>query len=486
MSQFKRLSIQNRVAKRGRNEPPPDLSKLQFGDAAPRRRQSEQFSPTTPGQREPTPLFMSPEAENTQQTEQPYDYIDPAQHSRSPPYAQDTTNRFDCENTQYPVSNAERSTSHLEASAAPQHDGEIVYPDPRHSMPTVPPLLGPQDDIRPGVDDGKTNKNDVIGTLSMGNPLKQLGEVKFRGLLWPVQRQLYRLQNERNLQVTLATLCPPDYYRDFCFPMEQNFSGSGYIQGFPPFPKAGKPGSIKEVQKLHAQLVELASGAWFHTDTLSMIVFPNHSTDWEFLSVRIRPVPATALVRFVIQDPLPEDFRSEVNNAQHVGPTDSLPQAMSDPPLHPPVNPTSLPLTPTNPHAQLSIEDQDEMQPTMLEKYGIEYKTLVNHIRDRDKIKAHSDTFFIIYPADKDKELRVVLDFLRGNNAKKIYIFRDTQGGHDLSRGDSDWSAFCGLLKDKYPGVILVSNTSLTSILSYCAMLVFPISVASPHHISHL
>ena len=451
MSQFKRLSIQNRVAKRGRNEPPPDLSKLQFGDAAPRRRRSEQSSPITPEKTEHTPLFMSPDAESIHQPEQLDEDIDPAQHPGADPNTQEPTN-----------SNAKHSTSYLKAMTAAQHDGEVIYPSPRHSMPTVPPLLGPQYDIRPGVDDGVTNKNDTIGTLFMGNPLKLVGEVMFRGLLWPVQTQLYRLQKRRKrLEIELAEPCSPDYYRDFCFPMEQNFIGSGYIQGFAPYLKAGKPGSIKEVQKLHSQLVELASGAWFHTDSLSMIVFPNGSTDWEFLSDRIRPVPATALLRFVIQDPLPEDFRQEVNDAQHVGPTDSSPGAGFDPSLHPPVNPNGLPLTPTEPLTHLSIEDQDEMRPTMLEQHGIEYKTLVNHIRDKDKIKAHSDTFFIIYPSDKDKELRVVLEFLRANNAKKIYVFRDTQSGHDLSRGDSDWSAFCGLLKDKFPGVILVSRSFL-------------------------
>ena len=463
MSHFKRFSIQNRAAKRGKNEPPPELSKLKFDGAAPRDGLLELATSGTAAHRRDSPsLFLTQESEDTNEAAASV-YDVPSQFTQSSLDNGEIRSAARQDNFQRGMSDQSDSPTHWHAlvHAEPNllSDAPNFHPERQATASTVMNTrLGPSDGIRPDIDTGKPNRNDVLATLFMGSPLEELAPVMFRGLVWPAQINLYRIQSEpKSLKIKLETLCSPDVYQEHFTPTDQQFLGSGYIQGFFRNIKSGNQGSTWAVKRLHKALISGHLGAWFHSrPEFSMIVFPNHSPEWQFLSNQLRPVPQNALLHFVLQAAVSPDAIVNVNDdAQARSPTPSPPviPAPSSPPL---TEAVSVPYAPieTIPTLFTPVADGVDSNNTMLEQYGITYRTLIHQPKSKDT--ATNDTFFIIYPPDRTEELNTILTFLKVNSAKKVIVFHDAHGGQDLSRGDPDWSGFSGLLKDRFPGVILV------------------------------
>lgn len=455
MKGFKNLSARNRAQKRGRMEPSPQLTKLTFDTSKPLRRSTDDLVPGPENSQEQSPLFLSQEAGED---------LDHAPHAQNGLH---TDNRRSLGGMAIPfeehaIGNKQVDTGKLERftqdiglsqrnhnTAATTQDSDVGHQyATAGAAGSVHQHLGSTEGIRLGIDEGKTNRNDVIAMLAIGSPLRDLAPVMYRGLLPPAKNSLLWLQsNPRSLKIGFDTLCKPEVYRDRFVPTEKEFIGSGYIQGFFPAPSKGKPGSIWAVDELHQELTVDGSGAWFHSPPhLSVIVYPTDSTDWRFLSDRIRPVPLEARLQFVIQSSIPKDIilgMDSVTTSRNPGPPpSSLPLV------------TTTQLSNTSQRTALAANDDTDINDTMLKRFGIDFRALVDHTNNKDDT---NDSFFVIYPPDRDAELSFIIRFLNVNGAKKIYTFRDGHHGQDLGRGDPDWSAFSGLLRDRYRGVILVS-----------------------------
>ena len=462
MSHYKKLSIINRVQKRGQNEPPPDPSRLTFDNATPQRRQTDEGASKSPGGGERSPLFLSPEI----------DKVHWAGGLESDAFRSDEHRNTEVLGRPFEhrkKRDVEMGTGTFEGSLQ-----TVVYPD-RHisagflhpdrenyllgASHSLPLLLGPDEGVRPGIDEGNTNKNDVIGMLSMGEPLEDIAPVMYRGLFQNARTSLIRLQSTpKSLKVAVDSLCKPDVYRDNFIPTNQEFIGSGYIQGFAPSTSKGKPGSFWAVERLYATLMELGCGGWFHAfPHLSMIVYPNDSPKWQFLSDQIRPVPTNARLRFVLQPAITIDVIQRVNTATEL-------HSPSPPPVNNPAHlalphlviptPPILPPTDTTQASNMATRNRTDLNTIMLERFGINYQMIVSHTKDKDVVGG--ETFFVVYPPSLDAELQIILRFLEYNGANKITIYRDGRNGRNFCQRNPEWSAFTGVLRDKYSATLIV------------------------------
>ena len=461
MSHYKKLSVLNREQKRGQIEPPPDPSKLTFGNTTPQRRQTNEAAPTSSGCKQRSSLFLPPEADEAQIATAPEpDAADPEDSEKDKISGKPFEERRDGndQRTASTVNDTMQTAPYPTIHPSSLNDANYLHPDRASLLSEAAhcarPRLGPDESIRPGIDEGVIKKNDVIAMLSMGEPLEDLAPVMFRGLFRPAKASLIRLQGTTrgSLKVEVQTLCRPDVYRINFTPTSHEFIGSGYIQGFAPAPSKRKPGSLWAVNRLHATLTELGCGGWFHAfPHLSMIVYPNDSPDWHSLSDQIRPVPAHALLRFVLQAAIPSDVINRVNTATELRPPTPPPLTEPAPTFLQPID-TNIDTTQAS---DMPTGNQTELNGIMLARFGIDYQMIISHTKDKDMVGC--ETFFIIYPPNLDGELTIITKFLELNGAKKIFVFLDGRNGQDLGQRNPDWSAFSGLLRDKYPATIIVS-----------------------------
>ena len=167
-----------------------------------------------------------------------------------------------------------------------------------------------------------------------------------------------------------------------------------------------------------------ASGGLFLEKDVSILIYPSATDDWAFLDEKLPVHPSEAKLRFLMVGAFPELIYDE--------PIDHLVGTIDR------NTSNTEAITPTT-----SVKDGESgINAIFRVMYHIEYSRLAAPTT----LAKTSDmqNFFLIFPASKDKERDIVIQFLEHNKASNIFIF-DIKGA---------WEYFSTRVD---AGVILVS-----------------------------
>lgn len=201
------------------------------------------------------------------------------------------------------------------------------------------------------------------------------------------------------------------------------------------------------------RLADRVSGALFFAPRFTMLIWPAGSNAWDVIEPKLNPVPEGTVLRFLVRDPLPQEYTEE---------------------LHPSIlhfcnqNPEQHDEAMAKIKARPIQTGEAAINVIFRDLFSVEYARLATHPYSSDGAK--NDTFFLcflpvnqeLWEADPEKRRRtrertsnehdLFVEFLQANGAKEIYSMQDI-GSTEMANNGA-WECF---RKNDQAGCIVVS-----------------------------